>query len=312
MLHFISLVLVLMNAEGSKMTSNVNALQLLVLTKFSDPNSDLSSLTCSVEDELTCPPGQFCKDSHCECGVSPYNLIVCRGAHSFKVKYQCVTFNEQKNVTEIGICFAPFPSNVSDLLYNQLPGDVHELTNVACGYMNRTGTLCGRCLPDHYPLAYSYDMACIRCPNARWNWVRYAMAAYLPLTFFCIVILLFKINTTSSHLFGIVYYCQILTVPLLMRMLVALSGTSSSGYALSGALSIYAIWNLDFSRAFYSDFCLGIGFLPTQALDYTVAAYPLLLMAIFYLLTLLYDRNYRIIVIAWKPFQFFIALSERT
>ena len=60
------------------------------------------SLMCSVEDEVTCPPGQFCKDGHCVCGVSPYNVIVCRGTHSFKLKYYSATFNEDKNLTEIG------------------------------------------------------------------------------------------------------------------------------------------------------------------------------------------------------------------
>ena len=284
----------------------MNALQPSALIKFSDPNSDPSSLTCSVEDELACPPGQFCTDGHCVCGVSPYNILVCRGAHSFKLRYYCATFNEQKNLTEMGRCFSPYLSNMSDLLYNQLPDDIHELTNMACNSMNRTGTLCGRCLPDHYPLAYSYSMACIRCPNIHWNWARYIMAAYLPLTIFCIVILLFNIDTTSSHLFAVVYYCQLMTIPSMLQD-VFIQLDNSSSYAFSITLSFYAVWNLDFFRPFYSDICLGIGILPTLALEYAIAAYPLLLMIIFYLLVVLYDRNYRIIVMMWKPFRCFFS-----
>ena len=82
---------------------------------------------------------------------------MCHGTHSFKLKYYCATFNEDKNLTEIGYCL-PVQSNASesgDLLYSELPDDVHELTKETCDSMNRTGTLCGRCLPDHYPLAYS-------------------------------------------------------------------------------------------------------------------------------------------------------------
>ena len=71
------------------------------------------------------------------------------------------------------------------------------------------------------------------------------------------------------------------------------------------------IWNLDFFRPFYSDLCLGIGILPTLALDYAIAAYPLLLMIISYLLIVLYDRNYRVITIIWMPFQFFFSLFKR-
>ena len=35
-------------------------------------------------------------------------------------------------------------------------------------------------------------------------------------------------------------------------------------------LSVYGIWNLDFFRPYYSDLCLGIGILPTLALDYAI------------------------------------------
>ena len=68
-------------------------------------------------------------------------------------------------------------------------------------------------------------------------------------------------------------------------------------------LALYGLWNFDFFRTFYSDICLGIGFLPTLALDYVIAVCPLLLMAITYLLVKLYDKNYRVIVIMWNPFR---------
>ena len=76
-------------------------------------------------------------------------------------------------------------------------------------------------------------------------------------------------------------------------------------------LSLYGIWNLDFFRPFYSDLCLGIGILPTLALDYAIAVYPLLLMIISYLLIVLYDRNYRVITIMWRPFRFLFSLFRR-
>ena len=74
--------------------------------------------------------------------------------------------------------------------------------------------------------------------------------------------------------------------------------------------SLYGIWNLDFFRPFYSDFCLGIGILPNLALDYLIAVYPLLLMIITYLLIVLYDRNYRVVTIMWRPFQFLFSLLK--
>ena len=54
-----------------------------------------------------------------------------------------------------------------------------------------------------------------------------------------------------------------------------------------------------------------MGLLPTLALDYAIAVYPLLLMAITYLLINLYDKKYRVIVIMWKPFQFIFSLFKK-
>ena len=181
---------------------------------------------------------------------------------------------------------------------------MHQLDYVMCGYYNKTGTLCGQCLPDHYPLAYSFNMTCIPCPHVHWNWFRYIMAAYLPLTAFCIVMLFFKVNITSSHLFAVVYFCQAITIPIVVRgMFAYLLVESPSAMLLKVLISFYSIWNLDFFRPFYSDLCLGIGILPTLALDYVVAVYPLLLMALTYLFIHLHDKNYRVIVFMWWPFR---------
>ena len=179
---------------------------------------------------------------------------------------------------------------------------------------SRTGVLCGRCLPDHYPLAYSFNMNCIPCPHARWNWFRYIMAAYFPLTLFYFVIIFFKANTTSSHLYAVVYYSQLISMPYIVRLAFIDSTFKESKYfyhlVANAYESLYGIWNLDFFRPFYSDFCLGIGILPTLALDYLIAVYPLLLMIITYLLIVLYDRNYRVVTIMWRPFQFLFSLLK--
>ena len=76
-------------------------------------------------------------------------------------------------------------------------------------------------------------------------------------------------------------------------------------------LSLHGIWNLDFFRPFYSDFCLGIGTLPTLALDYAIAVYPLFLMIITYLLIVLYDKNYRVITVMWRPFRILFSYYRR-
>ena len=114
------------------------------------------------------------------------------------------------------------------------------------------------------------------------------MAAYLPLMLFYLIILLLKVNIVSSHLHPVVLFSQYVSIPPFARiMLLALSDKYLTGTKV--LLSLYGIWNLDFFTPFYSDLSLGIGILPTLALDYAIAVYPLLLMITSYLLIILYD-----------------------
>ena len=197
-------------------------------------------------------------------------------------------------------------------LYDPLPRDPDQV-NQLCTQKGKTGTLCGECLPDYYPLAYSFDLACVKCHNIRWNWFRYVMAAFIPLTLFSFFILFFKINTTSGHINVVICVCQSLSIPVWSRLFLTNILYYSSAYVVSTKtiMSIYGIWNLDFFRPFYSDLCLGIGILPTLALDYVIAVYPLLLMIISYLLIVLYDGNYRVVTIMWGPFRLLFSIFRR-
>ena len=132
------------------------------------------------------------------------------------------------------------------------------------------------------------------------------MAAYFPLTIFYVVIIVFRINITSSHLFAVVYYSQTLAMPLYVRNALFMLSTEFEYLKLllvKLLFSFVGVWNLDFFRPFYSDLCLGLDILPTLTIDYTIAVYPFLLMAVSYLLIVLYDRNYRVVTVLWRPFQ---------
>ena len=51
--------------------------------------------------------------------------------------------------------------------------------------------------------------------------------------------------------------------------------------------------------------------LQVLALDYTIAAYPLLLIVVTYSLVELHDHNYKIVVLLWKPFRRCLARFHR-
>ena len=275
--------------------------------------------SCNVNGSSACNLGYYCNNGSCLCRKAPSRIIHCRenGLHNLAVlNCYSTTFDARKNFMEVGACVWNC-ARASNKIVNisEVVGLYHYFTNVPsdydmCKLMNRTGTLCGRCLPDHYPLAYSFSLTCAKCNHIRWNWVRYIMAAYLPLTLFFFIVIFFKINVVSSHLHPVVLFSQSISMPALTRAIL-LYAVSVRQKFLSVGLSLYGIWNLDFFRPFYSDLCLGIGILPTLALDYTIAVYPLLLMIISYLLISLYDRNYRVITITWRPFQILFSLFRR-
>ncbi len=56
---------------------------------------------------------------------------------------------------------------------------------------------------------------------------------------------------------------------------------------------------------------MDLGLLPTLALDYVIAVYPLFIMIISYLLIILYDKNYRVITVMWRPFKILFSLFRK-
>ena len=137
-----------------------NSLEYTALTE-NFPNA--LRLPCSG---ISCPPGLFCKEGECQCGVYPHGIVRCNGTLAFVQRSDCVTYSEDRNLTLAGYCLGGLwkkTANVSDFLYHPLPRTTDHLNKIMCKSTNRTGALCGRCLPDHYPLVYSYNMTCIHC-----------------------------------------------------------------------------------------------------------------------------------------------------
>ena len=114
-----------------------------------------------------------------------------------------------------------------------------------------------------------------------------------------------------SHIHPVIWYSQIISVPALSRILLLGSHTQLHYLVMKILLSLYGIWNLDFFKPFYIKICLGLGLLPTLALEYTIAVYPFLLMAISYIMINLYDKKYRVTVIMWKPFKAIFFLFKK-
>ena len=80
------------------------------------------------------------------------------------------------------------------------------------------------------------------------------LSGIVPLTFFYIFIVVFNINVTSSHLNGVVFFSQTITMPALARILLLTFVTRPDFLiAVKIAFPLYSFWNLDFFRTIIPD-----------------------------------------------------------
>ena len=264
----------------------------------------------------SCSPWFDCGETDWLCDKIPYDILKCSDHQRVSIlTCHCATYNEAEDIIEVGKCiYNTFITPEKLMPFKELPTTKDKINDVMCEEINRTGTLCGKCKDGSYPLAYSFDMNCVECPNGKSNWWRFVLLAFLPLTVFYFVILLFKISVTSSHLHGFVYFGQGVSMPIMARYILANAYFRKHSYLNSPVRFVgmlYGIWNLDFFRSVNLGICMDNDTLQILALDLAVGIYPLLLMGLTYLLIDLYDRNFKPFIILWKPFRAFFGLFQR-
>ena len=278
------------------------------------PHDGNTTVFCRTTD-ATCPPWFVSVKENgsvvgCKCGDSLGNVVQCRRSsrnnccEAYLLHCYCMTYNEDTNTTVVGHCLHTClaETNVRQW-YSQLPGDPMQLDDAMCGKYNRTGQLCGECRDGFAPPVYSFQLSCVECPEHTNNWLKYIAISFGPLTVFFVIVLVFRISVPSAPLNVFVFATQIAGAPQIMRVVASLPrGTQYT--LLSIAASLAGIWNLDFFRTVYTPFCLHPNMTDVQALalDYMVAVYPLILIGIVFILVILHDNGFRVILWAWKPF----------
>ena len=255
------------------------------------------------------------EDGPCECGSSIGNVIACNnvtGEVSMLESF-CLTSNEDEHEdgcdsNVIGRCLVILNHGIkvygTDGLYIKVYPNISEQDRQTCGYLNRQGRLCGECKEHHHVSAYSYDMKCHNCTSSLWSSVvQYVCIAYLPLTVFLCMVVLLRISVTSPSMNALVFFCQMLALPVSLRYLLQLTRNNNTIIAIKILATLYGIWNLDFFRSVVPPICLPLNIMQIIALDYLVAVYPLVLLVCFYVLVTAHDRGWRPIVSLWRPFR---------
>ena len=249
-------------------------------------------------------------DGQCLCGSSLGTVVVCNNETQEVgvLAAYCLTSNGDTNSTSVvGRCLAVV--NHGDRLlsqvgiYNRVEKNISVQDQQTCGYLNRQGRLCGKCKPNHYVSAYSYDIKCYPCTSSLWwNILKYICVAYLPLTAFLCVVVVFRISVASPAMRVLIILCQLLSVPVVLRYLLQLDHDPNSLRYIKFLATLYGIWNLDFFRLVIPPICLPLNTMHIIALDYLVAVYPLFLLICFYVLLTAHDRGCWLVVRLWRPF----------
>lgn len=259
----------------------------------------------NIDTELqTCHEWLVENNNTCVCPNSFDGIIKCDDNMLVSIlDCYCATFDGIAHEMVAGSCYFNCENNKNvfhDVLYHNISNIIDDV----CQNFNREGMLCGSCMKDHYPLVYSFDLKCVNCTNGsdHGNWVRFIAVATIPSTVLFVMILFFRISITSSYLHGFVLFSQGISIPASMRII--LRGVRSQRAALQTAkyiASMYGFWNLDFFRPLLPEMCLKLNTLQVMSLDYIVAVYPLLLVALLYIIVILYRKNVRIIVVISHP-----------
>ena len=159
------------------------------------------------------------RNGTCQCGDSIRDVVSC-DEQTKEVKIIdcfCMTHDSVTNQTVVGACFF----NCVNLTWNgQYQDNVYHQAPSICVHMQRRGTLCGECDYSNgsFSYVYSYDMDCTQCTTPH-SWWLYITVAFLPLTAFIAVILVFRISAASPELRAFVCFAQTFAAPIQLRVI---------------------------------------------------------------------------------------------
>ena len=235
--------------------------------------------------ELVCRPWyQRNGDGKCEAGAL-FEGVVKFEKNTMQTLLQtfyCMTTLDENGANRsdvIGSCLFSYTGGLAPIYYS-LPCNISKLNKYTCAGLNREGQLCGRCMKGFAPPVYSYTLNCVNCTDYHLNWLKYIGVAFGPLTVFCLLICIFHISATSAYLHGFIFFSQIMTMPIFLRMVGNTHGYKTANFRTHISeqlyISLLGIWNLDMFRMFYKLFCIhpGMTIVQALALDYLTALYP--------------------------------------
>ena len=189
-----------------------------------------------------------------------------------------------------------------------------ELDRLMCGSLNRHDLLCSKCKPGYGPAVYAFGFMCADCDEHFSGWGLYLFLQLFPLTVFYAIVIIFHVQAASPPFISFVLLCQAYLQTERSSVFVRIHIEKfAHPILIKIAQTLCGFWNLDFFRHIIPPFCVDsrLNNLHALWLDFITAYYPLLLIFITYVAIELHARNFKPIVVLWRPFHKFCVRIRR-
>ena len=268
------------------------------------------------DSNYTCPTWFYFSNitQRCECGVSVSGISCNQQAKEVVIKFDfCATFSGQEGVFYSGHCSYSYKFNHSNKLYSRLPSDPDLLNEAMCGPYNRKGLLCGECIDGYGPGMYTLDRKCVDCSKFSTSSAicLYLLVEFVPVLLFFLCVTVFRLDLTFGPMLGYVMFCQMMSYGF-EALPAMVYDISRSGLLIRISFFIIEFWSLNFCNTILPPFCISdkLTELHIMFLNCVGAIYPLLISITSLILIDLHSRQYKIIVILFKPLGFVLRLTN--
>ena len=201
-------------------------------------------------------------------------------------------------------------SNTLDFL---LPTDPDLLNEAMCVPYNRKGLLCGECIDGYGPGVYTFDKKCVDCSKFSMSSAicLYLLVELVPILLFFLSVTVFHLDLTSGPMLGYIMSCQMMLYSFKALPTIVYDIFNSS-LPIRIYIFITEFWTLNFCKSVIPPFCISEKLTDLHVLFlHSVGAIYLLLIAIISLILIdLYSRQYKVIVILFKPLGFVFKLTN--
>ena len=163
----------------------------------------------------------------CECAQSDQQIVRCNTSpYTVSVRIlHCIMTDSDMNPV-VGPCLYNRNNSIGKPhfdfytdVYNKISTNSStDINSEVCNPYKCKGLMCGQCTKDYAFPVYSYSIACAKCEDYRYNWLKYIAVAYLPLTVFYLIIVTFKISANSGLLVGYVTISQMMATYSLIQV----------------------------------------------------------------------------------------------